>query len=147
MKQLLQCNNNSNSYKEISRLKKTKNKKTRNGNSTNESRGQCKTIKHTQTNIDIKIYNNSHSNIQEKTNCTNSQAKGRTLTPQHQPTCSPLFVSRSCFVLARHINLIKERNKRARCLRVDALTIKRTPLASSPPREQGEVQRPLSPMF
>lgn len=37
------------------------------------------------------------------------------------------FLSRSCFALTRHINLNKERNKRTRGLRVDALTINAPP--------------------
>lgn len=76
-----------------------------------------------QTNINIKIYNYSHSNIL-KTNCTNSQAKKRTLTPPHG---SSSFVYSSRFALARHNNLNKKRNKWARGHRVDALTINAPP--------------------
>lgn len=77
-----------------------------------------------------------------KTSCTNSQARDAHSSTAHM--LSP-FVSRSCFVLAHHINLNKERNKRARCLRVDALTINAPRLVST--KRTGEVQRPLSPMF
>lgn len=89
----------------------------------------------TQTNIDIKIYNNSHSNIQEKqiVQIHRQRKDAHSTTTAHKFSS---FVSRSCFVLTHHINLNKERNKRARCLRVDALTINRTP-ALSPPRKQG----------
>lgn len=80
---------------------------------------------HKQT--DSKIYHNSHPNIQEKNMLYKFTGKERTLTPQHRSTWSPLLFSRPCFVLDRHINLNKERNKRARCLRVDALPINAPP--------------------
>lgn len=54
----------------------------------------------------------------EKINRTNSQAMKRTLTPRHHSTCTPLVL---LFVLYGSVNLNKERNKRARCLGVDAL--------------------------
>lgn len=89
----------------------------------------------TQTNIDIKIYNNSHSNIQEKQIIQIHRQRKDTHSIISAHLFSP-FVSRSCFVLTPHINLNKERNKRARCLRVDALTINAAP-PSSPLTEKG----------
>lgn len=57
----------------------------------------------------------------KKLNCTNSQAmKGHSLH-NITPHVSPEMVPGLAFVLYRHVNLNKERNKRARCLRVDAL--------------------------
>lgn len=106
MKQLLQCNNNSNSYKENSRLKK----KTKTQNKTKQKKWETATVQmkaevnakqsNTWTNIDIKIYNNSHSNIQEK----QIVQIHRQRKDAHSTTSAHMFspsVPRSCFVLTR----------------------------------------------
>lgn len=91
--------------------------KTENGNVTNESRGhneQNKQTTHTKTSLNQKNG--------EKNKLYKFTGNERTLTPQHHSTCiSPETVPGLAFVLYRHVNLNKERNKRARCLRVEAL--------------------------
>lgn len=80
----------------------------------------------TNTQTDIKIYHNSHSNRTGETTCTNSQAKKwrsySTAALRVLLFCFRVFA----FVLHRHVNLNKERNKWARRLGVDALVVKRT---------------------
>lgn len=81
----------------------------------------------TNTQTHIKIYHNSHSTRTGETNCTNSQARrwrsygGATL--RILLICFRVFA----FVLHRHVNLNKERNKWASCLRVAALAINTPP--------------------
>lgn len=83
----------------------------------------------TNTQTHIKIYHNSHSTRTGETNCTDSQAKrwrsygGAPPPPRILLVCFRVFA----FVLRRHINLNKERNKRDSCLRVDALAINTPP--------------------
>lgn len=104
--------------------KKKDNKKTPTtgiGNITNESRGRNKQNAQTTYKKQNKIHHKSQLKEQEKKNCTNSQAtKGRSLH-NITPHVSPLMVPGLAFVLYRHVNLNKERNKRARCLRVYSL--------------------------
>lgn len=87
--------------------------KTENGNVKNESRGhneQNIQTAHTQKQVSTKRTGG-------KINCTNSQAmKGRSLH-NITPHVSPETVPGLAFVLYRHVNLNKERNKRARCLK------------------------------
>lgn len=92
------------------------------GNITNESRGRNKqNAQTTHTKNKIKYITSLNRKNRKKKNCTNSQAtKGRSLH-NITPHVSPLMVPGLAFVLYRHVNLNKERNKRARCLRVDSL--------------------------
>lgn len=110
---------------EISRLKQ--NKKEKQETATVQEKAEVNAKQwNTQTNINIKIYNGFHSNIQGK-QILQIHRRRKDAHLQHQPTRPPLLFCRSCFVLTRLINLNKERNKRARCLRVDALTINAPP--------------------
>lgn len=80
----------------------------------------------------------------EKINFTNSQAmKGR--SPHNiTPHVSPETVPGLAFVLYRHVNLNKERNKWARCLRVDTLALN-APLPHLADERRGGMRRLLKP--
>lgn len=120
----------------VTTLKKNKNGEIRKQNNNNnimyknekwQHRGWKQRPMKTNTETHIKIYHNPHSTRTGETNCTNSQAKRWRSYGVGALRILLLCFRFFAFVLRRHVNLNKERNKRASCLRVDALTINTPP--------------------